>query len=146
MRTHHVAMATTAAGAGLTWPMPKPKAEMCTFSAGVCVTQFKALCARGSFHQAGVRLFLQCQCYTVNSAQYSTCPRSDSAMHGWGGWKGGQGEEVAKLLRRQILPLFDALMLIHSERTSCLSAYTVSPLLFSMFPDKFLFSVIVLYG
>lgn len=41
------------------------------------------------------------------------------------------GEVVAKLLRRQILPLFGALMLIHSERTSCLSAYTVSALLFS---------------
>lgn len=35
-----------------------------------------------------------------------------------------KGEEVGKLLRRQIPPLFDALMLIHSERTSCLSACT----------------------
>ena len=40
-------------------------------------------------------------------------------------------EEVGKLLRRQIPPLFDALMLIHSERTSCLSAYTASLLCFS---------------
>lgn len=55
----------------------------------------------------------------------------------WGGWwwdgmiGAGWGEVVAKLLRRQILPLFGALMLIHSERTSRLSAHTVSALLLS---------------
>lgn len=41
--------------------------------------------------------------------------------------KGSGREEVGKLLRRQVPPLFDALMLIHSERTSCLSAYAESP-------------------
>lgn len=51
-----------------------------------------------------------------------------------------KGEEVGKLLRRQIPPLFDALMLIHSERTSCLSAYTSAFLCF-----RHSFTLILLY-
>lgn len=58
-------------------------------------------------------------------------PQTQSCRGGKKKKKKGSGrEEVGKLLRRQVPPLFDALMLIHSERTSCLSAYAESPLCF----------------
>lgn len=63
-------------------------------------------------------------------------------MQNGGTEKGGGGEEVGELLRRQIPPLLDALMLIHSERPSCLSAYTASLIcFFSLFPGVFPFSL-----
>lgn len=63
--------------------------------------------------------------------------------HAKGEKKGGR-EEVGNLLRRQIPSLFDALMLIHSERTSCLSAYTATLLCLSLcFRGFFLFPLIL---
>lgn len=86
-------------------------------------------------------LLLQCQWYTkANSTLNMSLLRLSHAKRK----KKGEGrEEVGKLLRRQISPVCDALMVIHSEGASCLSAYTGFLLCLSVFAGLF-FSLILL--
>ncbi len=103
----------------------RPRQE---FPAQDCVTQLLVLCVVGTL------LHLPLVCLPVAAVSVQHCKANSTLNmsllrlgHAKGKKKKGTGrEEVGKLLRRQIPPLFEALMLIHSERTSCLSAYTAS--------------------
>lgn len=104
---------------------------MCTFT--VAVQKRVRVWCLGFFELGTVYLPHRLGLLVVNSTLNMPSLRLSHA-------KGKKGEEVGKLLRRQIPPLFDALMLIHSERTSCLPAYTVFLLCFSLSPGSFLFT------
>lgn len=131
---HHVAMATGTAKRGGVCGGQANLADARVEGTRACLHGSRALPSS----PAGA-------CCNVSAASVDTEQRAAGKAHpslrlshAWeGGWwwagmvGAGWGEVVAKLLRRQILPLFGALMLIHSERTSCLSAHTVSALLFS---------------
>lgn len=148
-RAQHVSMATTPTGPGST------VADIRASSGNVCRSfQSEACYAVASFVVVGTlphlplvylphRWHLPVVAVSVLHCKASSTLNMSllrlSHAKRWGE-RGRGSKEVGKLLRRQIPPLFDALMLIHSERTSCLSAYTATLLCFSLFPGLLYFA------
>lgn len=100
---------------------------MCSAAVSFVCSNNSALSVFGLLTSEGWRcLLLQCQCASVRLHIKHALTQTQSCKRKNRGRRRGSG----KLLRRQILPLFDTLMLIHSERTSCLPAYTVPVLPF----------------
>lgn len=131
--TRHVSMATAPTGARTDSRWYQSFRRKCVrsrqgFPVQKCVTQLLALCVVGTVLRLPSVYLPVAAVSVLHCKANSTLNMSLLRLtHAKGKKKKGRGrEEVGKLLRRQIPPLFEALMLIHSERTSCLSAYTAS--------------------